>query len=139
MTHSIIKVYRHIIRTCWQRPLPRLAFLTYLTLLAIVTILSLLPSSELPTVNSDKTVHFIAYMGVILPLAAIYPRAALWILPLLIAYSGLIELIQPLTNRYAEWADLLANSLGATCGVIMGLLIHRFVVNPRLKKRNIHV
>lgn len=51
-----------------------------------------------------------------------------WLLtsPLLISYSGMIELIQPYINRYAEWMDLLANTTGILLGLILAKLCLAF-------------
>lgn len=98
--------------------------LTFLILTAI-TILSLLPMAALPpTPGTDKTHHFIAYAVLMLPAALRKP--ANWILlgVLFILYSGAIELIQPFVNRYGEWLDLFANSLGIVCGAMIGWLIN---------------
>ena len=44
---------------------------------------------------------------------------------LFIAYSGAIELLQPYVNRYGEWLDMAANTLGVICGLIVAELINR--------------
>nr|WP_319396213.1 VanZ family protein [uncultured Desulfobacter sp.] len=101
--------------------------LTFLMLTAI-TILSLLPVAALPpTPGTDKTHHFIAYAMLMLPVALRKP--ANWILfgLFFILYSGAIELIQPFVNRYGEWVDLLANSVGVLCGVIIAWLINAII------------
>ena len=101
--------------------------LTFLILTAI-TILSLLPVSALPPApGTDKTHHFIAYAMLILPAALRKP--ANWILlgVFFILYSGAIELIQPFVNRYGEWLDLLANSMGVLSGMIIAWLINSII------------
>lgn len=45
---------------------------------------------------------------------------------LFIAYSGAIELLQPYVNRYGEWLDMAANTVGVFCGLIIAELINRF-------------
>ena len=52
-----------------------------------------------------------------------------------IAYSGMIELLQPLVNRYCEWADMLANSSGLACGVIGAGGLNRFFSGERSEGR----
>jgi VanZ family protein len=41
-------------------------------------------------------------------------------------WSGVIELVQPYVNRYAEWLDLLANVVGVVGGVLTGSIARRF-------------
>jgi len=97
-----------------------------LTVLALITTLSLTPLPHLPSVpGSDKTHHFIAYAGLFFPVALAKPKHWLLIGLLFIFWSGAIELIQPYVNRYGEWLDLLANSVGLGCGFILAWLINR--------------
>jgi hypothetical protein len=78
-------------------------------ILLFITVLSLTPIPHLPAVpGSDKTHHFIAW-------------------------SGAIELIQPYVNRYGEWLDLLANSIGLVCGFIVALF-SQLIANKLAKK-----
>lgn len=98
-------------------------FLTLVTLTAI-TVLSLWPLAILPAApGSDKTHHLIAYAMLMLPVALRKPKH--WKLAGLsfIAYSGIIELLQPYVNRYAEWLDLAANTAGIVCGLLIAELI----------------
>ncbi|MEY3017486.1 MAG: hypothetical protein RL336_621 [Pseudomonadota bacterium] len=107
-----------------HRPIDRGALLMTGALILTITVLSLFPNDALPKIQgSDKLHHFIAYCSAILPVAIARRRLAIWLAPVIIAYSGLIELIQPYSNRYAEWADLGANSLGVALGLIIGRLI----------------
>lgn len=98
-----------------------------------ITVLSLLPLNALPPApGTDKTHHFIAYGMLMLPVALRRPKN--WIIwgLFFVLYSGAIELIQPFVNRYGEWMDLLANSLGLLCGVIIARLINFLVsADPR--------
>lgn len=86
--------------------------------------LSLAPLAVLPEVpGSDKIHHLIAYS--MLAFFAIVPRttsrAAVAALLAVIAYGGLIEVLQPFVNRYSEFNDFLATAAGAALG---GLLAH---------------
>ena len=86
--------------------------------------LSLAPLAELPEVpGSDKIHHLIAYS--LLAFFAIVPRttsqAVVAALLAVIAYGALIEMLQPMVNRYGEFNDFLANGVGAVLG---GLLAH---------------
>lgn len=44
---------------------------------------------------------------------------------LFVLYSGMIELIQPYVNRYGEWLDLAANTLGLACGLLLAEVFRR--------------
>jgi len=97
-----------------------------LFLLSIITILSLFPFPVLPEVpGSDKTHHLIAYSVLATPVVLANPRNLLLYLFLLIIYGGLIEIIQPYVNRYGEWLDFLANTIGVISTYI-AVLIYRF-------------
>ena len=98
------------------------------TLLA-VTVLSLSPLPELPLPDaaaSDKLHHLLAYAALAMPVAAARPRRWVWILMLLLAWSGLIELVQPFVNRHRELADLAANATGLALGTAAGTAARRF-------------
>lgn len=94
----------------------------------MITGFSLLPLDALPPApGTDKTHHFIAYAMLMLPAAVRKP--ANWILLglVFILYSGAVELIQPFINRYGEWMDMFANSMGIICGTMIGRLINLIV------------
>ena len=96
-------------------------------LLTSITTLSLWPAENLPSVpGTDKTHHFIAYAALALPAALRHPRYALYFVLSFITFSGVIELIQPYVNRYAEWLDLLANTIGLTFGWLLAKIILLF-------------
>lgn len=75
--------------------------------------------------GSDKLHHFAAFALLTFPMIAHRPSAALWVLPLSIAYGGAIELIQPNVDRHAEWADFFADTAGALTGAVAGWLTYR--------------
>ena len=103
--------------------------LTIFILLAI-TSLSLWPLPNLPSVpGTDKTHHFIAYAALMFPTALRKPKGWVLIGFLFAAYSGVIELIQPFVNRYGEWMDLGANTLGLLCGLFAAELVNRVFPN----------
>jgi VanZ family protein len=104
-------------------------------LLGVITFLSLWPLPELPELpGNDKTGHLIAYATLMLPASIRRPKY--WILYgfLFVAYSGVIELIQPFVNRYAEWLDLAANSAGIFLGAVIGRSIDLFVQHIKTQK-----
>lgn len=96
-----------------------------LATLAAITFLSLWPSQQLPPVpGTDKTHHLIAYAVLMFPTALRKPKNWLLIGLLFLAYSGVIELIQPYVNRYGEWLDMLANVTGVACGALAAGLVN---------------
>ena len=106
-----------IIKTNW--------ILCTLVILVPITLLSLWPLDELPSIpGTDKTHHVIAYALLMLPVALRKPDN--WVLygSLFIAYGGVIELLQPYVNRYGEWMDVLANAAGVVCGLIIAEIIN---------------
>lgn len=93
--------------------------ITIILLVSIAT-LSLWPATYLPKVpGTDKTHHFIAYAALMLPTTLRQPKHWLIIAFAFLAFSGLIELIQPYVNRYGEWLDMAANTFGLLCGFIL--------------------
>ena len=86
-----------------------------LVTLAVITTLSLWPLEKLPSVpGSDKTHHLIAYAALMLPTALRKPNYWPFIGLIFISLSGTIELLQPYVNRYGEWLDMTANTIGAS-------------------------
>ena len=84
--------------------------------------LSLTPLPVLPDVpGSDKFYHLIAYA--LLAFFAVLPRrngvAVIIALVAVIAYGGLIELLQPYVNRYGEFDDFLVNGAGTVLGALL--------------------
>jgi VanZ family protein len=88
--------------------------------LAIATLM-LVPLPETPDPRlSDKTIHMMAFGALGFWFASIVARRNLiWLLLVLVAFGGLIEIAQSLMNlgRHAEWFDLLADFAGAVLGV----------------------
>ncbi len=115
MDISMIKLL-NLIKTKWIA-------ITLFTLTAITT-LSLLPLERLPSVpGTDKTHHIIAYAFLMLPTGLKKPKTGLLIGLLFIAYSGVIELLQPYVNRHGEWLDMAANATGVLVGLLLAELL----------------
>lgn len=90
----------------------------------LITVFSLYPLASLPAApGSDKLHHFIAYAALVFPVACAKPKRWLVIVAGFLAYSGLIELIQPYVNRYGEWLDLGANAIGLIVGVALAFIV----------------
>lgn len=75
--------------------------------------------------GSDKLGHMLVFAGLTVPLATVNPRLVLPLVPAAIAYGGMIEILQPLVGRNAEWADFAANIAGALAGAGLGVVIGR--------------
>ncbi len=80
----------------------------------------------------DKLAHVAAFFLLVLPLASVLSArsALLGLLALMLLYGGLIEIVQPMVGRGAEWMDFLADALGAFAGLALGRWLH-----PRLSRR----
>ena len=99
----------------------RLAFLVCLT---GVLVLSLAPATPPAlTTGWDKTNHLLGFAVLGLLGCRSYPDRTAAVLLGLLAYGGLIEVLQSLTPyRLAEWADLLADALGLVMGALLARL-----------------
>jgi VanZ family protein len=89
-------------------------------MLIAVAVVSLVPAPDIGV--SDKASHLFTYFllaGWFGLLA--HDRVVLgWTLAALIGYGILLELLQGLTGyRFAEWGDVVANSIGAVAGVTL--------------------
>jgi VanZ family protein len=98
-------------------------------ILTFITALSLLPLAKLsPVSGSDKIHHFIAYAMLMFPVSLRKPKCWPVYGLFFILWSGSIELLQPFVNRYGEWMDLAANSIGLVFGMLTArlanLLLH---------------
>lgn len=84
----------------------------------VIALLTLMPQAPGPegVPGLDKVAHFAAFAALAVPLAWRYPHLWRTVALSTLAYGGLIEIVQPLTGRGAEWADLLADGTGAVTG-----------------------
>src|SRR6056297_1808075 len=64
----------------------------------------------------DKIAHLLAFAALAAPMGFCYPRHWRAVALGVLAYGGLIEIVQPVMGRSAEWADFLADGLGALLG-----------------------
>lgn len=107
--------------------LVRFWFVISVILLVTIACLSLLPQEELPTVSgTDKLHHYLAYAALAFPAAFARPRHWYLMIVFYLAFSGLIEIVQPYVNRTGDWFDLLANACGLLSGVVVAF-IARFI------------
>ena len=100
-------------------------------LLLVIAFLSLYPLPKLPEFQgTDKTYHLIAYFLLALPLGLKKPNKCILIIFLFIIFGGVIEVIQPYVNRYGEWLDFLANTIGVILGFFLGVVLNdKFLTN----------
>lgn len=88
-----------------------------LTMLAILVLSLMPPSSGLPTTGWDKSNHMLGFGTLGFLGIHGWPNRAVVVLATLLAYGGLIEILQSFTPyRSAEWADLLADGAGLAVG-----------------------
>ena len=89
-------------------------------MLAILILSLLPPSSDLPTTGWDKSNHMLGFGTLGLLGVRGWPGRAVAVLAALLAYGGLIEVLQSLTPyRSAEWADLFADGVGLGVGLLV--------------------
>ncbi len=83
-----------------------------------VMVLSLAPlEPDAPSLGWDKANHMAGFALLALLGCRAYPAQTPLVLVGLLAYGGLIEVLQSFTGyRRAEWADLLADALGLPVG-----------------------
>lgn len=93
----------------------------------VVGIATLGPKLPPQISDYDKFFHFCAYAGLSAFLIFLASQHALAIIIILIAYSGLLELIQPAFDRQSEWADFAANVGGSIVGGVAVSIILLFM------------
>ena len=101
-----------------------------LAALIAIAVGSLTPLPQLPDVPSnDKLLHFVAY-GTLAFLVAFHRQSLRSVVLVTIAvmlFGGLIELVQPFTNRIMSLGDMLANMAGAGLGACAVLVLKRYI------------
>ena len=115
----------------------RAAILLTCVLAMLIGILALVPLSVPQGVpGTDKTHHVIAFAVLVLPVSVLSPRTLIWLLPMAIAYGGLIEIIQPYTGRFGELKDLWADIIGVIIGAAVGLA-SRGLLMPLVRRKSL--
>jgi len=94
-------------------------------LLLVIAFLSIYPLPKLPEFQgTDKTYHLVAYFLLALPLGLKKPNKWVLFIFLFIIFGGVIEMIQPYVNRYGEWLDFFANTIGVIIGFFVGIILN---------------
>jgi VanZ family protein len=101
-----------------------------LVLAVVIAVLTLEPMPAGGPAGSDKIYHILAFACLAFPLPLVRPRFTLWVILGVIAYGGIIEMIQPFFGRQAEWADLVADAIGAVVGAVTGTALSRYILTP---------
>ncbi len=100
---------------------PRAWFCLGLLIAAGITVFSLIPAQNLPSIGvSDKLEHALAYLLLGFWFASVIARwDYLYLMLALLALGGAIEIAQGLMGlgRQADWHDLLADA----CGIFVGV------------------
>jgi VanZ family protein len=96
----------------------------------IIFFLCSYPSGHLPTINNDKTLHFIAFAG--FSFFWFFHSSKPWLIILLAAFYGIsIEFWQAILpnsfHRGFDWYDALADSVGGVIGYIIWLVYRRLI------------
>lgn len=124
MANATSGLARHA-RTVW--------LVSTLAIAVLIAVLTLTPTPHMPRgdFHWDKLAHLVAFLVLVLPTAALWPRVAAWVGVLAVLYGGAIEVIQPFTGRSAEFADLLADGIGVALGFILGTTLRRVYMARR--------
>ena len=105
-----------------------------IVLAVVIAVLTLAPMPSGGPAGSDKIYHVLAFACLAFPLPLVRPRLAVWVILGVIAYGGMIEMIQPFFGRQAEWADLVADGIGAVVGAVTGSALSRYILTlPRYR------
>lgn len=86
----------------------------------VIAVLTLAPVSSADVPGSDKLHHVLGFAALAFPLPFARSRLAIPVALGVIAFGGMIELIQPSFGRTAEWGDFFADMLGAVLGAALG-------------------
>ncbi len=99
-------------------------WLLALTMVAVL-VLSLLPQNvPMPSTGWDKSNHLLAFATLGGLGCWSWPGRLRFVLPALLAYGGLIEVLQSFTpDRSAEFEDLLADALGLLIGAAIAAFL----------------
>lgn len=107
-------------------------WLLAIAMLALLVLSLMPPSPSMPSTGWDKSNHMLGFAVLAVLGHGAWPRHRWAMLCGLLAYGGLIEVLQSFTpDRLAEWGDLLADGIGLLIGEGCALLLLRSRVSSR--------
>ena len=116
----------------WIENNQKVVFLSFITVIVGITVLSLMPPiSKINLNEKDKIGHFVAYTVLTINGLMIqkYQSKKMWLLFAFILYGGLMEFLQGFVpGREVSTWDLVAN----TSGVLIGLLFDKVLRRIKL-------
>jgi VanZ family protein len=123
---TLMKRWFHKLRSWYKTIWPAIIWSAFVLILLIIPLESKTKESFFSIPHFDKAIHFILFM-ILSFLWKQYLESKsksirtgiLGIVILSISYGVLIEYIQQYTGREFDPADMLANTLGVLCGVII--------------------
>ncbi len=100
-----------------------------LVAMLVLLVLCLVPvPPQVPSTGWDKSNHALAFAVLAFLGHRAWPGRTGPVLLGLLAYGGLIEVLQSFTpSRFAEWGDLLADGVGLLLGEAVARLVWRLV------------
>lgn len=114
-------VSSHQWTVCWR------LLLLFEVLLVLYLALSPAPPQTVD-LGWDKLNHLAAFAIMTMTAGQGFKHACKQVLVALLAFGGLIELLQSFVpNRYAEWGDLGADALGIALGLLVWRILRRLV------------
>lgn len=116
------------ILSLWQQYQIGLFWLGWL----LISLATLTPLESLPVTapGSDKLHHIIGFAAWTLMIAAGPQKRMTYLCLLIFIWGGMIELIQPYINRYGEWLDFLANTIGIILVYTITLVLKSYFKPP---------
>jgi len=97
-----------------------------------ISIATLTPLEQLPihVPGSDKLHHIIGFSSWSLMVAAGKQKTFTYLCLFIFLWGGIIELIQPYVNRYGEWLDFGANTVGIVFTYLLATFVKRILKQP---------
>lgn len=104
----------------------------------VILVLTLSPTNPTPPVSVehvDKLLHALAFFLWAALVAAGWRWSGWLVLIVAVAFGGVIELVQPMTGRDAELADLAADLVGAAAGFWLGLRLSAWTRGHKVRDK----
>lgn len=94
-----------------------------------ISVSTLTPVEQLPSVSGSDKLHHVIGFGSWVLLSCFGPfNRLLKMSGFIFIWGGLIELIQPYVNRYGEWQDFAANSVGILLALALVALYQKYCI-----------